>query len=49
MLNTLIDVLGRTIDKEQGLKRLTVDGFDDKNILQDWPLEQLLLKSPNLE
>ena len=49
MLNTLIDVLGRTIDKEQGLKRLTVDHFCDRNSLQDWPLEQLLLKSPHLE
>jgi len=49
MINTLIDVLGRTIDEEQGLKKLTIDSFSDHNSLQEWPLEQLLHKSPHLE
>ena len=38
MLNTLIDVLGRTINTEHGLKRLTIKLFYDPNCLQEWPL-----------
>ena len=49
MLNTLIDVLGRTINTKKGLQKLTIDGFFDKNSLQEWPLEQLVLKSPHLQ
>ena len=49
MLNTLVDVLGRTIDTEQGLSKLSIYKFMDQNSLQEWPLEQLVLKSPHLE
>ena len=41
-------VLGRAIDPEQGLKRLDITWFSDKNELQGWPLEQLVLRSPTL-
>ena len=44
----MISILGRTIDAEQGLKRLTIEGFADTNELQGWPLEQLVLRSPTL-
>ena len=33
MLNTLIDVLGRTIDEEQGLKKISVNHFKGQNSL----------------
>ena len=49
MLNTLFDVLGRTINTEYGLEKLTIKNFYDKNCLQEWPLEQLTLKSPHLQ
>lgn len=49
MVSTLIDVLGRTINEEQGLRKLTINRWFDQNNLQDWPLEQLLHKSPHLE
>ena len=50
MLNSLIDDLSRTIDESQGLKKLTINGFKDReNTLEEWPLSQLLLKCPHLE
>ena len=49
VLNSLFDDLGLSIDKEQGLKKLTIERFGDKNILHEWPLGQLVLKSPHLE
>ena len=49
MLNTLFDVLGRTINTDLGLQRLVIYKFWDKNSLQEWPLEQLVLKSPHLQ
>ena len=48
-LNSVFDDLGRYIIEEEGLKKLTFGGFADKNNLEEWPLSQLLIKSPNLE
>ena len=45
----MFDYLGRTIDKEQGLKSLSMKCFEDKNKLEEWPLEQLALKCHHLE
>ena len=47
-VNAVIGALGRAIDTEQGLKRLTIEWFADKNELQGWPLEQLVLRAPML-
>ena len=47
-VNSVIGVLGRTIDREEGLKRLTIQDFYDRNELQGWPLEQLVLRSSTL-
>ena len=47
-VNAVFAVLGRAIDPEQGLKRLDIINFCDKNELQGWPLEQLVLRSPTL-
>ena len=47
-VNSVIGVLGRAIDAEQGLKRLSISGFWDTNELQGWPLEQLVLRSSTL-
>ena len=44
----MLNVLGRAIDTERGLKRLTIVRFCDENELQGWPLEQLVLRSPML-
>ena len=50
VLNSLIDDLGRTIDVNEGLKKLSIEAFHDcENDLQEWPLSQLVLRSPNLE
>ena len=49
MVNTLIDVLGRTVSTEQGLQKLTIEHFGDQNSLQVWPLEQLVFRSPHLQ
>ena len=49
VLNSLFDDLGLSIDKEQGLKKLTIEQFYDENTLHEWPLGQLVLKSPHLE
>ena len=49
VFNSVFDELGRTIDAEKGLKSLTIGQIDDQNILQEWPLSQLVFKSPNLE
>ena len=50
VLNSLLDDLSRTIDPVNGLKKLTINGFEDEvNTLADWPLSQLLIKSPHLE
>ena len=50
VLNALIDDLSRNIDENQGLKKLVIYGLKDMvNTLEDWPLSQLLLKSPHLE
>ena len=46
----MLDDLSRTIDPINGLKKLTIDGFEDEvNTLADWPFSQLLFKSPDLE
>ena len=47
-VNAVFAVLGRAIDPEQGLKRLDIIDFKDKNELQGWPLEQLVVRSPTL-
>ena len=39
MLNTLFDVLGRTINTEHGLEKLKINNFYDKNCLQEWPMQ----------
>ena len=49
VLNSVFDDLGRSIDEEQGLKKLTIMRFNDKNTLHEWPLGQLVVKSPRLE
>ena len=50
VLNSLMDDFSRSIDQTIGLKKLTIDGFeDDVNTLAEWPLSQLLIKSPDLE
>ena len=48
VLNSMFDVLGRTIDTEQGLKKLMISHFYDQNVLQEWPLTQLIPKSTKL-
>ena len=52
MLNSLIADLGRSIDvdKEEGLKSFTIDGFIAiEEELAEWPLEQLALKCHRLQ
>ena len=50
VLNSLLDELSLCIDPINGLKKLTIECFRDKeNALADWPLSQLLIKSPHLE
>ena len=49
MVNYLFDDLARLIDEEQGLKKLEIVDFEDEYKLQEWPLSQLVLKSPQLE
>lgn len=48
-LNLVFEDLGRSIDVEQGLKKLEIAGFEDQNTLEEWPLSQLVLKSHHLE
>ena len=47
-LNSVFDDLGRYSDEEEGLKNLKIWRFADKNTLEEWPLSQLLIKSPYL-
>ena len=47
-LNSIFDDLGRFSDEEEGLKKLEIKCFADKNTLEEWPLSQLVAKSPNL-
>ena len=49
VINSLFENLGRAIDSEQGLKKLSIEGFDDQNVLQDWSFSQFVLKGLNLE
>ena len=50
VLNALFEDLGRTIDREQGLKRFVINAFcDEKHTLQEWPLEHLVLNCHHLE
>ena len=49
VVTSMFEDLGRVIDKEQGLKKLTVINFFDENALEEWPLHQIVIKSPNLE
>lgn len=49
VLNLMLDDLGRTIDDERGLKRLTITNWFEEHELQEWPLEQLALKCHHLE
>ena len=49
VLNSVFDELGCTIDEEQGLKHLAIDGFWDMSSLQEWPLGQLLFNCHHLE
>ena len=44
-LNSVFDDLGLCIDLEQGLKKLEISGFADKNTLEEWALSQLVIKS----
>ena len=48
-VNSIFDDLGRYSDMEEGLKKLTINHFADKNTLEEWPLSQLVIKSPKLE
>ena len=48
VLNTVVDVLGRAVDGERGLRSLTIEYFEDKNKLEEWPLGQLVLKTHHL-
>ena len=47
-LNSIFDDIGRFSDEEEGLKKLEINKFGDKNTLEEWPLSQLVAKSPNL-
>jgi len=49
VINSVFDDIGRTIDTDQGLKKITISGYEDRNTLDEWPLSQLAIKSPNLE
>ena len=49
VINSLIEVLGRTVDREQGLKKLTIDGFVDAQSVVEWPLRQLVPKCQHLQ
>ena len=49
VLNSLLDELSLTIDPINGLKKFTIEGFVEGNALAEWPLNQLLMKSPHLE
>ena len=44
VINSLIEVIGRTVDREQGLKKFTIDGFTDAQSVVEWPLRQLVPK-----
>ena len=48
VLNTVIDVLGRAVDEERGLRNFTIEWFTDMNRLEEWPLGQLVLKTHHL-
>ena len=48
VVNSIFDFLGRTIDREQGLKSLAIEYYNDKNKLEDWSLEQLAHNTHNL-
>ena len=48
-VNSVFDDLGRYIDAEEGLKKFEIIDFKDRNTLEEWPLSQLVMKSPNLE
>ena len=45
----MVDVLARAVDEERGLRSLTIEGLEDKNKLEEWPLGQLVLKTHHLQ
>ena len=49
VVNSVFEDLGQTVNDEQGLKHLTIEGYNDKNELQEWPLGQLALKCHSLQ
>ena len=49
VLHSVLDDIGRSIDDEQGLRRLEIEEFYDSNKLDGWPLSQLVAKCHNLK
>ena len=48
VLNSVIDVISCNLEIE-GLKKLDIEQFSDKNTLEEWPLSQLLCKASKCE
>ena len=48
-LNLVFEDLARSIDYEEGLKKLEISNFGDKNTLEKWALSQLVFKSHHLQ
>ena len=49
-MNSLLGDIGYNIDHEQGLKKLELDfGEVENNTIQEWPLSQILARSPFLQ
>ena len=49
-MNSLLDDIGYNIDHDQGLKKLALDFYEyENNTIQEWPLSQILARSPLLE
>ena len=49
-MNSLLDDIGYNIDQGQGLKKLKLHFNNDENdTIQEWPLSQILARSPLLE
>ena len=48
VINGLLDDLCKSIDEEQGLVSFELEKFYEKNLLECWVLNQIVVKSPSL-
>ena len=49
MVSSVFEKIGDSIDEQEGLKTLTIRGFEEQHSLEMWPLSRLVTKAAHCE